>query len=216
MDNANKILQLFLADKDTLTDWMHKPFTVNGKTGATNAYSVVLLPFVSSYEDMTSKFDGIIPIPNCSNSYSVAKLKECYNKIPLVDIPPEKECPECNGHCEVTYEYCGNESTHYKDIDCPICDGKGFIIDLESKKFEQEPDQTKCIGISKGKFNCFRVSEIIQTAEFLGADHFTLIHEITSEGKFLFTINDVEIIIQGALFEDGTTISILESEVTNA
>lgn len=216
MDNANKILKLFLADKDTLTDWMHKPFTVNGKTGATNAYSVVLLPFVSSYEDMSNKFEGIIPTPNCSIRYSVAKLKECYNKIPLVDIPAEKECPECDGDGQVEYEYNGKESTHYKDIDCPLCDGKGFIIDLESKKFEQEPDHSKCIAISKGKFNCFRVSEIIQTAELLGTEYFTLIHqEDRPGGRFLFTINEVQIITVGMFCQSEHTVAILESEVSN-
>ncbi|MDH5825796.1 hypothetical protein [Sphingobacterium faecium] len=214
MDNSNKILQLFLADKDNLTDWMRKPFTVNGKTGATNAYSVVLLPFDSAYEDMGEKFEGIIPTPNCSIRYSVAKLKECYTKIPLVDIPAEKICPECDGDGEVEFEFYGKEYTHYKDIDCPLCDGKGFIIDLESKKCEQEPDQTKCIVIGMGKFNCFRVSEIIQTAELLSSEYFILIHQQDGpNGKFLFAINDVEIITVGILCDSEHTVAILEREV---
>jgi len=216
MDNANKILQLFLADKDSLTDWMHKLFTVNGKTGATNAYSVVLLPLSSAYEDMSNKFEGIIPIPNCSIRYSIAKLKECYNKIPLVDIPAEKTCSECDGDGQVEYEYNGKESTHYKYIDCPLCDGEGFIIDRSVKEVKQEPDHNKCIVIGTGKFNCFRVSEIIQTAELLGAEYFTLIHQEDRPGcRFLFTIHEVEIITVGILCDSENTVAILESDVSN-
>lgn len=217
MDNANKILGIFLTGKEEPLKWMSMPFRVNGKTGATNAYSVVLLPFSSAYEDMSNKFEGIIPIPNCSIRYSVAKLKECYNKIPLVDIPAEKTCPECDGDGQVEYEYNGKESTHYKDIDCPLCDGKGFIIDRSVKDVQQEPDHNKCIVIGTGKFNCFRVSEIIQTAELLGAEYFTLTHqEDRPGGRFLFNINEIEIITVGILCDSVKTVAILESEVSNA
>lgn len=216
MDNANKILGIFLTGKEDPLKWMSMPFTVNGKTGATNAYSVVLLPFISSYEDMSNKFEGIIPTPNCSIRYSVAKLKECYNKIPLVDIPPEKECPECNGDGQVEYEYNGNTGYFSKDIECPVCKGEGFIIDRSVKEVQQEPDHNKCIVIGMGKFNCFRVSEIIQTAELLGAEYFTLIHqEDRPGGRFLFTINEVQIITVGMFCQSEHTVAILESEVSN-
>lgn len=216
MDNANKILGIFLSDKNEISKWMSMPFTVNGKTGSTNAYSVVLLPFASDYEDMSNKFEGIIPTPNCSIRYSVAKLKECYNKIPLVDIPAEKTCPECDGDGQVEYEYNGKESTHYKYIDCPLCDGEGFIIDRSVKEVQQEPDRNKCIVIGKGNFNCFRASEIIQTAELLGAEYFTLIHQQFSPNcKFLFNINDVEIITVGIDCDSEHIVTILGSEVSN-
>lgn len=214
MDNANKILQLFLAEKDNLTDWMRKPFTVNGKTGATNAYSVVLLPFASAYEDMSNKFEGIIPTPNCSIRYSVAKLKECYNKIPLVDIPPEKECPECNGDGQVEYEYNGNTGYFSKDIECPVCKGEGFTID-KSKKGESVPDSKKCIKIGNTSFPSARVSEIIKTADLLNIEYFTLIHQSEANKPSLFSLNEVEILIAGGPAKPDDIVAILESEVSN-
>jgi len=214
MDNTNEILKIFLADRNEFRAWMNKPFTFKGKTGATNSYSVVLLPINSDYDNMDAKIEQIYPIHNCSIQSSINNLKDCFAKIPLVSLPAEETCLECLGHGEVEYEYDGNTGYFSKDIECPVCKGEGFTID-KSKKGESVPDSKKCIKIGNTSFPSARASEIIKTADLLDIEYFTLIHQSEANKPSLFSLNEVEILIAGGPARPDDIVSILESEASN-
>lgn len=128
MKNYNEILEKH-ASKDKHRIFITKPFLLNGKACATDAYRMIWVDekLTSGYEKLKENIniENVIPNPNCNIKLDVKEIREAIEKAPLVDemIDDTEECKECDGFGEVEWEYGG----YTNDFDCPVCDGDGTI-----------------------------------------------------------------------------------------
>ena len=143
LKNEKKALQMF-CDDDSYREIYRQPVINdkdNGRVMASDGYIMALVDpklLRCKYKHMEQR------LPNYDferSDFAVcvdfANFDKAYNQFALI---PEKvskdgrpkECPECGGSGTVEYEYTDSDgNAHYKDCDCPICDGTGERDDYE-------------------------------------------------------------------------------------
>ena len=143
LKNEKKALQMF-CDDDSYREIYRQPVINdkdNGRVMASDGYIMALVDpklLRCKYKHMEQR------LPNYDferSDFAVcvdfANFDKAYNQFALI---PEKvskdgrpkECPECGGSGTVEYEYIDSDgNAHYKDCDCPICDGTGERDDYE-------------------------------------------------------------------------------------
>lgn len=121
-------LQKFCGN-DWFRSYLHKPFSKDGFTWATNGHVIVRVPLVEGVEPLSSK-------QPLNVDATIAGLDDAIFFAPSFNLPPEKEL---------------------HDIECPSCDGRGrahecpdcecICEDCDGKKtIKSEPTESTTIG----------------------------------------------------------------------
>jgi hypothetical protein len=111
--------------KDAEKYAIHKPFTQDGTTWATNGWVAISVP-------------ALFGVPFNADAPDMSKVKPATEPGEWFEIPPidvhsckvchgeinEFECPECKGSGTVTLK---NEYTRYEGIECGQCEGEGTV-----------------------------------------------------------------------------------------
>lgn len=132
--------------------------------------------------EKTEMFNLKLPPVEQELNIPLLSLQKAYDSLPKVE--DEEECNECNGTGSVEWEYTDkNGKTHYKDFDCPACDGWGFFKRNVRKCYEPEYDAI--IELDGFFINNQHIKAIIDALFLLGKDHITLLSKAKKDSRVL-------------------------------
>lgn len=157
MNKTKEIFSLFLSeDENTIRQIYLAPSYSSDEKYiiSTNGEKLIFLKRTQSNIQLESEI-GLIGVRD--NSLNIEKYtyngelnefvfpQSIFNEKNMVDeyINNVKtiECDECNGYGEVRWEYSTYGDTYYRDFECPICNGEGYI-----EKGIETPTGKKCIN----------------------------------------------------------------------
>jgi len=118
----------FCGKRDT-RHWMAEPMNIDGKTFATNGFSLMAIPQEAGHKDCPESIQK--GIRNILDQIAGAD----FQPMPVLDFPPKSvcvacdgkgkasvvECEECEGHGVIEYNTC----CHDYEWSCKSCDGEG-------------------------------------------------------------------------------------------
>lgn len=199
------VFSLFLGE-DKFRPAMHKPFEINGKVYATDAYTLVRtdkanVDFVLDNEHTPPECERVIPEVNTSLVLNVTK--EMFEPLKTADeyefSGKDIECETCEGWGQVEWEF-----GHYtRDFDCPVCDGSGWS---EKKRGRKTGGKTfgKCLVNIKGAY--FHVDvfyKLIKVRDILGGE-IELISYSKPTRAVLFKVGVCEILLMPVMYNDAS------------
>lgn len=199
------VFSLFLGE-DKFRPAMHKPFEINGKVYATDAYTLVRtdkanIDFVLDNEHTPPNCEGVIPEVNTSLVLSVTK--EMLEPLKTADeyefAGKDIECETCEGSGQVEWEF-----EHYtRDFDCPVCEGSGWS---EKKRGRKTGGKTfgKCVVNIKGAyFHVDKFYKLIKVRDILGGEIEMISYSKPTSGV-LFKVGVCEILLMPAMYGDAS------------
>lgn len=126
--------------------------------------------------ERTEMFNLKLPPVEQELNIPLLSLQKAYDSLPKVEDEEydQEECNECNGTGSVGWEYLDkNGKTHYKDFDCPACNGYGYFKRNVRKCYE--PEYNAIIELDGFFINNQHIKAIIDALFLLGKDHITLL-----------------------------------------
>lgn len=126
--------------------------------------------------EKTKRFNIELPPVEQELNIPLLSIQKAYDSLPKVETEEydSEDCNECNGTGSVEWEYLDKKgNTHYKDFDCPSCDGFGFFKRNIRKCIEPEYDAV--IELDGFFINNSHIKAIIDGLLLLGKDHITLL-----------------------------------------
>ena len=195
-----------IADKHDIRDWMTEPFNANGKSMATNGYTLAITPICGEFENREDKIKGVYPLErNKEKSIKIQEIKDRLSLFPTVDCfdETEQQCNACDGSGEVVFEFDYERERYELEGECPVCKGKGTILQTaKTPNGEKELDCSKLFQIGLCAFNVERINELIYVAEQTGVDEVVLINQTLPHRPSLFLIGEVELLVVSTLNSD--------------
>lgn len=190
-----------------IREWMTRPNInpLDGKVWATDGHAAIIIPVSLAGHNYMSK-EMKTPWPAVSENQKVITIEQIEEAVAKCDkeevIEEDKEeCPECVGTGKVLWKYDANLERFYKEDECPVCDGDGYIW-KEEPSGRYEPSHKCGISIGAGLFNAWQIDRIAKTMRMVGADTLTVISEPTENGAILFRTGDVEILLMPVIEPD--------------
>jgi hypothetical protein len=203
----NEILERFTSkDLGEVREWMKKPFSLDdNKSCSTNAYSLVIVPLKTDYDNLSEKVSNIVPKPNTSKILKLDELKIGLSKIPLEDCFDNEfgKCDACNGNGDVDFEFYHNKKRYTEEITCPVCDG-----DCEIEQTSKTPNGQKkhslnrYVRIGLCSFNAYRISEMIFLLEKLQVNELEIVYMEQANRPILIKSNDIQFLTCPSMCED--------------
>ena len=135
--------------------------------------------------ERTEKFDmKFSPVAEQELNIPLLSLQKAYDSLPKVNDEEYdmEDCDECDGTGSVEWE-CQDKkgNTHYKDFDCPICNGLGFLK-LNVRKC-YEPEYNAIIELAGFYINNVHIKAIIDALLLLGKNHITLLSKAKKDSE---------------------------------
>lgn len=199
------VFSLFLGE-DKFRPAMHKPFEINGKVYATDAYTLIRtdkanVDFVLDNEHTPPNCEGVIPKVNTSLILSVTK--EMLEPLKTADeyefVGKDIKCETCEGSGQVEWEF-----EHYtRDFYCPVCEGSGWS---EKKRGRKTGGKTfgKCVVNIKGAyFHADKFYKLIKVRDILGGE-IELINYSKPTSGVLFKVGVCEIFLMPVMYGDAS------------
>lgn len=134
--------------------------------------------------EKTELFNIKIPPVEQELNIPLSSLQKAYDFLPKVETEKydSEYCKECNGTGSVEWEYLDKKgNTHYKDFDCPSCEGFGFFKQNIRKCIEPEDDAV--IELDGFFINNSHIKAIIDALLLLGKDHITLLSKAKKDSE---------------------------------
>tara|TARA_R110000824_G_scaffold355441_1_gene542618 strand:- start:228 stop:896 length:669 start_codon:yes stop_codon:yes gene_type:complete len=182
--------------------WTQKPFTIKNHVYSTNLHTIIKLPkeSVGSFDDCKKEINvkTILELFSFDRktifTVNIKDLKNDISKIPLIDefinSDSEGKCLECDGDGQVEWEY----GFHSKDMDCPVCDGEGVIIDSKRQKTGNKVKADGyVIEFNTAKIRSCMIEELINIADLLKVDKIELINEKNKFRGIAFKVGIAEV-----------------------
>lgn len=204
-DQYKQLLDLFKLKEENDRygrTWMQSPFSFYNKTVATNAFSMIIIPIESDYED---RGDLVIVLAAYSKNLwidiPVSWLKEAMKKIPM----ESSLCNACLGEKDVKFNFYHEDKVFTHKNECPVCEGSGskdkYQRTYQGKAFSEK------IGVRIGHHifsgDCFFL--LIEAAKILNSDTVTMVSQSKKYDKTVFKINEVEIFCMPIYPDDDIT-----------
>jgi hypothetical protein len=192
-----EIFELFVGNDD-LREWMKVPFVYASHVYATDAYTLIRTLDVNmefKAEKCASNVDMSSIIPKNAVSLDLDLKNLDLNQYKTEDEWTDDD-EECDGSGEVDWEYDGVTKTHYKEDDCPVCKGKGYLEN--SKK-----TGNKTFGNQQIKFVCGKKSvdikvKYIERLQLLQKELDCKIEVLNcSDNKLFCSLDKYEVLIMG-------------------
>lgn len=173
--DEQKLLGLFCS-KGSLSAM---PLLKDNKVFATDCHKAIYInaEVCQGEYEKTEKFDmKFPPVAEQELNIPLLSLQKAYDSLPKLEDEEYdmEDCEECNGTGSVEWEYLDKKgNTHYKEFDCPSCDGFGFFKRNIRKCYKPEWDAV--IKLDGFFINNNHIKSIIDTLFLLGKDHITLL-----------------------------------------
>lgn len=173
--DEHKLLRLFCS-KGSLSAM---PLLKDNKVFATDCHKAIYInaEVCQGEYEKTEKFDmKFPPVAEQELNIPLLSLQKAYDSLPKLEDEEYdmEDCEECNGTGSVEWEYLDKKgNTHYKEFDCPSCDGFGFFKRNIRKCYKPEWDAV--IKLDGFFINNNHIKSIIDTLFLLGKDHITLL-----------------------------------------
>lgn len=104
--------------------------------------------------------------------------------------PHKCECDECEGRGEVQWEYEDSDGeTHVALHDCPICDGRGYILS------EELPRSARYVAINDKIFVCGYLMDIAEAMNSLQKTEAHILHRGSDKAMLVRIEDGVDIIL---------------------
>lgn len=212
MNKYDKALTRFTGDYDC-ADWTRLPRKSGNKIIATETHIIIRVDAdkcEGEYDPHHNQPDNehinrIFPKPNCDLYLDVHEIAKCINAVDdeiSFDVTGENaKCDECFGKGYVTWEYEGNNETHYHDFDCPVCDGRGRV----NKKTRQRSDLN--IEINGAKYYIGMLMPVLETIYALGHDTAHVVAHSKSNVMMIAVEPGVDIAIMCNYLDDEYTVA---------
>lgn len=210
MNGYDRALWHFTGD-DECRAFTHKPFPDGEYIIATDTHALIRVRAdkCEDYRDAKriegynypSDFGRVFPEADCDIVLPLSKLVDAIKSIPETETvtyqPHVRECYECGGTGEVTFTYEDSEcKEHFHDFDCPICDGKGYLLTEEVERDEQN------VSINGQNFFCRFIRQLAEAIHAIGKTEAHILH-IGGKGAMLVRIEDgVDVIIMPNLLKE--------------
>lgn len=212
-----KLLGHFTDPVDDNRPMLNAPFIAFDKTCATDANSMVIIPYkLGEYQDYdyTETVKPIYPLThNMLQTIAVKDIRQALSQVPLLDCYDETEepCEACDEYGEVEYIFEHNGEEYVTEEDCPICDGAGVKVNTAAKpNGEKIYDYSKCIRLGESAFKPDRIADLLFAAETMQVDEVHLVNQTEPYKASLFQIKEIELLIMPAMFVDEEVITKIE------
>jgi hypothetical protein len=192
--------------KDKFRPAMHKPFEINGKVYATDAYTLVRtdkanIEFFLDNEHNPPNCEGVIPEVNTSLILNITK--EMFETLKTADeyeiAGKDIECKTCEGSGEVEWDF-----EHYtRDFECPVCEGAGWEEQKTSRKTGGKTFGKCIVKINDACFHIDKFYKLIKVRDILGGE-IELISYSKSTSGVLFKIGVCEILLMTVICGDAS------------
>lgn len=180
--DEQKLLGLFYS-KESLSAM---PLLKDNKVFATDCHKAIYInaEVCQGEYEKTELFNIKIPPVEQELNIPLSSLQKAYDFLPKVETEEydSEDCKECNGTGSVEWEYIDKKgNTHYKDFNCPFCDGFGFFKRNIRKCIE--PNYNAVIELDGFFINNSHIKAIIDALLLLGKDHITLLSKAKKDSK---------------------------------
>lgn len=199
MKNERELLMLFY-DSDNSREVLRQPFLQDGKVCASDGHVLIRIDSSLCEGSYDEKPGGLTPprtasvVPTVTTDIAVTRQQI---ERALEQAPEERnrECPECEGNGDVTWEYRDRYYQKYTmEETCPVCDGSGTVDDYTVIKYQF----TFC-----GKpFSYHYVKTLLAAMSWLDIDTIRLVNADAQPMLFKPENMDVEILLMPQIRDD--------------
>lgn len=181
--NEKELLDLFIDANNDLRPMFAKPYLKDGYVHAVNGFRLVRIKAESlkgEYEP-TDKMNLPIPNDNCDYIITDKDIQKALESIPqeeeVIKIGEDIECPECDGHGKVYWEYTSRNGKFYEcEHDCPVCDGTGYAEESQEKKTgNMIPCWTSSIRFGNTCIRADHVHTLLEAMKIIGVTEVHLV-----------------------------------------
>lgn len=204
--NEQELLSLFF-DTENDRPYMAAPYLKNGYVCATEAHVLIRI----KAETLNGEYSEIEecnidwPTDNCNFIVSLQDIETALANIPQIEAEEEigKDiyCEECDGECEVEWEYRDkNGHYHYAYHDCPNCGGSGYESRARYKKTGRMiPDMECTVCIRRVDIKAKYLEVLSKAMRLIGVDKVRCVHQFPAEPCIFRVDDNIEIIIMPCL-----------------
>lgn len=191
------VFALFIG-KDKNYPVMHKPFEINGKAYATDAYTLIRtdkinIDFVLDNEHTPPDCDKFIPAVNTSLILNVTNemLEPLKTEDEYEFIGEDIECETCKASGSVGWKF----EDYTRDFDCPVCDGSGLSKMQRCRKTGRKTFGKYVVNIKGRHFYVSQFYKLIQVRDILGGDIELIGYPSQIRAGVLFKVDVCEILL---------------------
>lgn len=181
--DERKLLRLFYS-KGSLSAM---PLLKDNKVFAADSHKAIYInaEVCQGEYERTEKFDmKFPPVAEQELNIPLLSLQKAYDSLPKVkdEEYDMEDCDECDGTGSVEWE-CQDKkgNIHYKNFDCPICNGRGFLK-LNVRNC-YKPEYNAVIELAGFFINNVHIKAIIDALLLLGKDHITLLSKAKKDSE---------------------------------
>lgn len=169
---------LFVTANDDEHPWFQEPFSQGGYV-----YAASRCRFIRAKKGILKRkyrkrsYPNMPDLPRTPQSNITAEaMKTALASVPQVPeityVFDYKTCEECEGECEVDWEYTDKAGDiHHEIHDCPVCNGRGLIKNHERKETGRMiPDEDATIGIGGIAIKAENIQVLLETMNKTGVD----------------------------------------------
>ncbi len=199
----NEIFNLFVSRED-LRPSLLKPFELNNKIYASDAYSLIRMnkeycDFNITNTETPPNCESVIPQENLNLLLDVNKdLFEQYRTADEYKlVGKDVECKTCDGYGEVEWEF----ESYTKDFDCPVCNGDGYEQSTKKVKTGGKTFEEDLVKLKNSYLLIANFYKLMEVKEKLNEPIY-LIHQTEPNKSCLFRIGVCEILIMPYMYSD--------------
>jgi hypothetical protein len=203
---TNTLSEIFnsFVSKDKFKPVLNKPFELNDRIYATDAYSLIRInkkdcDFTVQPEDSAPNCEAVIPIENMNQLLTIDKdfFEQYKTEDELTELGEDVECETCDGFGEVEWEF-----QHYTELfDCPVCKGDCYTERVKNIKTGNKTFGKDLVKIKEAYLDINKFYKILETKEKLGEPLY-LIHQSTPNKAVLFRVGICEILIMPYMYNN--------------
>lgn len=199
MKNERELLMLFY-DSDNRREVLRQPFLQDGKVCATDGHVLIRIDSSLCDGSYDEKPGGLTPprtasvVPAATTDIAVTR-QQIERALELAPEEQNRQCPECKGSGDVTWEYHDRYYELYTmEAECPMCDGSGTVDDYTVIKYQ---------FIFCGKaFSYHYVKTLLAAMSWLDIDTIRLVNADAQPMLFKPENMDVEILLMPQIRDD--------------
>lgn len=178
INNEQELFELF-CDPDSIRLFTQKPYyeTRRKKVFATDGRILIMMNpsmLSESYEEIEKPLIYTVFRDSMEGCFTFESLKKVLASFEMEEevgqTEKEEECKECKGSGDVEWEYTDKEGeTHYRYLECPICEGEGVNDVFENTGFMM-PTGDSTVRIGKTFIRGIEAQKLFWTMEYFNVD----------------------------------------------
>ncbi|MDR0825070.1 MAG: hypothetical protein LBN74_08240 [Prevotella sp.] len=206
------LLNLFTGTDTELRPLMTFPNLKDGLVSASDGHVLIQIP----NEHLTLGYQTNDRYPNANKlvndlesknlSSITAKIADVAKELTKARLTIDKDsikCKECKGTGEVEWEYRDKDYiTHYKDEECPICNGEGSSeTDAQFARVKFDQIEDKDTGVHSGiyigdlYFHPFQLYRLFMVALVKGFEEIKILYDKEQYGQTITYFGDIKVLV---------------------